>query len=205
MKVCLTKLQCIYVKFIHPANRGTKKEYGDQPLFLTATGEQLSHSTMVITLMKQVGHDITFTKNRRQVLTSRKDAGAAEQELEHLAEHMTHSRHTQNLYYDCSDKIDSSIEVLKQLQQGRNNLTSTIVQPSPPYNDDQQSQSVTEPSPLMSQEGAAVQTLSTDDQRNELSSTADISSSTASVVRPKSLNVFSSSSIHSRRAARLHR
>ena len=157
-------------------------------------------STMAITLMKQVRHDITFTRNRKQVVTSRKDAGAAEQELEHLAEHMTHSRHTQNLYYDCSDKIDRSIEVFKQLQQGRSNPTSTIVRPSPPDNDDQQSQSVTEPSPLVSQEGAVSQTLSTDDQRIELSSTANISSSTASVVRPKSLSLFSSSSTHSRRA-----
>ena len=124
-----------YLNFMRPIYRGATRVYGQQPLFLTALGEQVSHSAMAILVKKQLGKDITLTANRKRVVTSRREAGADENELDNLAEHMTHSRATQGRYYDVSDRIDRSISVFKQLQQVRESTLGTspdsnIVQPS---------------------------------------------------------------------------
>ena len=78
--------------------------------FLTSSGEQLSSSNMTNLVRKYVGEEATLSKNRKLAVTSRKDA--CSQELDELAEHMTHSRSTRT---DTMMFPTKSIDLLKYL------------------------------------------------------------------------------------------
>jgi site-specific recombinase XerD len=107
-----------YVKYLRPKYVGAKGE-DQQPLFLSATGEQMTHSLFTKSLKKQTGSDITLTKNRKIVVTRRMKRGATDQEMAELAQHMTHSTRTQHMYYDCSDRVEQSVETYQKLTESR--------------------------------------------------------------------------------------
>ena len=131
-----------YLKHLRPKYVGAKT-HDDQPLFLSAMGEQITHSLFTKALKRQTGSEISLTKNRKIVVTRKKKEGASEQEMAELAQHMTHSSRTQNMYYECSNRIEQSVETYEDLAAAtkssgtssedlaaRSSVTSELVDPS---------------------------------------------------------------------------
>ena len=77
------------------------------------------------------------------MVTRKKKEGASEQEMAELAQHITHSSRTQNMYYECSNRIEQSVETYEDLAAARkssgtssedlaarSSVTSELVDPS---------------------------------------------------------------------------
>jgi len=102
-----------YIKFLRPKYTGT----GEEPLFLTADGDGLSHSALSKAIKTATGNPkATLTLNRMEVVTTlRANPETSEGDMRKLAQHMTHHPSTQQRFYDLSDKVTESVNVTRQL------------------------------------------------------------------------------------------
>ena len=165
-----------YFEHIRPCYRGKSATETMTPFFLTKQGEQLSNSQFDKVVKRMTGRDISLTKNRKQSVTNRKRSGASEQELNNLAEHMTHSVNTQKGYYDTDTKVNRSVEVFEGMATLRTSIGTSHVRrlKSPTVAEEEQPEDVPDPDDLYPKPQSVTPSVAEEEQPEDVPDPDDL-------------------------------